>query len=98
MTEYEFTAELRTVEIGSEGAAYWLPLPEEIEDQIRGAAVGTRGFGSVRVEATIGTSTWRTSVFPSKELGTYFLPVKKPVRDAEGLVAGSHCTVRLRFV
>ena len=38
-----------------------------------------RGFGSVRVEVTLEGVTWRTSVFPSKETGGYFLPVKMEV-------------------
>ena len=43
-----------------------------------------RGFGGVRVEATIGTSTWRTSVFPQSD-GAYVLPLKRAVRDREGI-------------
>ena len=47
----------------------------------------SRGFGSLKVSATIGTSTFKTSVFPSKELG-WLLPVKASVRKAEGLAEG----------
>ena len=47
----------------------------------------SRGFGSLKVAATIGTSTFKTSVFPSKELG-WLLPVKASVRQAEGLAKG----------
>jgi hypothetical protein len=46
-----------------------------------------RGFGSVKVTATIGSSRWQTSLFPQKT-GGWFLPVKKPVRLAEGLDFG----------
>jgi hypothetical protein len=46
-----------------------------------------RGFGSVKVTARIGGSEWRTSLFPQKT-GGWFLPVKKPVRLAEGLDFG----------
>lgn len=55
---------------------------------------GTRGFGSLKVRATIGESTFSTSVFPSKELG-WLLPVKASVRKAERLVAGDHIAVQL---
>jgi hypothetical protein len=46
-----------------------------------------RGFGSVKVAARIGGSRWQTSLFPQKA-GGWFLPVKKPVRLAEGLDFG----------
>jgi hypothetical protein len=46
-----------------------------------------RGFGSVKVTARIGGSRWQTSLFPQKT-GGWFLPVKKPVRLAEGLDFG----------
>lgn len=47
-----------------------------------------RGFGSVKVTARIGDSEWQTSLFPQKS-GGWFLPVKKPVRLAEGLEFGA---------
>lgn len=46
-----------------------------------------RGFGSLKVTATIGDSTWRTSVFPSREDG-WMLPIKAAVRKAEGIGEG----------
>ena len=47
----------------------------------------SRGFGSLKVAATIGETTFKTSVFPSKESG-WLLPVKASVRKAEGLTDG----------
>ena len=47
----------------------------------------SRGFGSLKVRATIGDSTFATSVFPSKETG-WMLPVKAAVRKAEVLCEG----------
>ena len=52
------------------------------------------GFGSLKVIATIGDSTFSTSVFPSKELG-WLLPVKASVRKAEGLGEGDMIDVKL---
>jgi len=100
VSEHEFTAELWRWEARSEesGAAwYFVSLPFDVSDAID-EAVPRRGFGSVRVEVSVGASTWRTSVFPSAERRTYVLPVKKAVRTAEGLVEGGPCTVRLRRV
>ena len=53
-----------------------------------------RGWGSLKVVATIGESRWSTSVFPSKETG-WLLPVKAAVRKAEGLVEGDAVEVVL---
>lgn len=54
------------------------------------------GFGSLKVTATIGESTFKTSVFPSKELG-WLLPVKASVRKAEGLGEGDSVAVVLEL-
>lgn len=55
----------------------------------------SRGFGSIKVTATIGESCFKTSVFPSKELG-WLLPVKASVRKAEGVGEGDVVTVALK--
>ena len=47
-----------------------------------------RGWGSIKVRATVGDTSWETSIFPAKEMGGWLLPVKATVRKAEGLVAG----------
>ncbi|MBC2665213.1 DUF1905 domain-containing protein [Novosphingobium flavum] len=59
-----------------------------------------RGFGSLKVSATIGGSTWQTSVFPQKDAAGstgWLLPVKAAVRKAEGLTAGEPAELELRF-
>jgi hypothetical protein len=55
-----------------------------------------RGFGSVKVTVTLGDSTWQTSLFPNKD-GSWFLPVKKPVRLAEELDYGAEVAVELEL-
>lgn len=56
----------------------------------------SRGFGSLKVLATIGDSAFRTSVFPSKSEG-WMLPVKAAVRKAEGIDEGDAVTVMLEL-
>lgn len=53
-----------------------------------------RGFGSLKVEAQIGDARFKTSLFPSKDLG-WLLPVKASVRKAEGLSEGDVVAVVL---
>ena len=81
-----------------DGSASWhfLSVPEPIADDLE-AEFGHRaaGFGSLRVEVTIGSSTWQTSLFPDAKRKTYVLPLKKAVRVAEGLTAGSTAAVEL---
>ena len=54
----------------------------------------SRGWGSLKVAASIGDSRWSTSVFPAKDTG-WLLPVKAGVRKAEGLVEGDLVKVTL---
>lgn len=54
------------------------------------------GFGSLKVRATIGESSFSTSVFPSKGLG-WLLPVKASVRKAEGIGEGDAVEVVLEL-
>lgn len=54
-----------------------------------------RGFGSIRVKATIGKTSWNTSIFPDKQSGTYLLPLKVQVRRAEGVEAGDEISFTL---
>lgn len=56
----------------------------------------SRGFGSLKVQATIGKSKFATSVFPSKADG-WMLPVKASVRKAEDLAEGDEVTVVLEL-
>lgn len=80
------------------GRWYFITVPDEESGEIRAQAFGSpRGFGSVRVEATIGEVTWRTSVFPLNS-GGYLLPVKAAVRRDTGIAAGDEVTVILELV
>ncbi len=57
----------------------------------------SRGFGSLKVKATVGDSHFRTSVFPSKELG-WLLPVKQSIRKTEMIAEGDEVTVELEVL
>ena len=84
-----------------DGEAGWcfVALPGALSDDVRARAPGARtGFGSVRVQATIGGTTWATSLFPDSARGAYVLPVRKPVRAAEGLEVGDVVSVGLEVV
>jgi len=65
----------------------FVALPAPLSAEIAEIPRPRRGFGSVRVEARIGLSTWRTSIFPDAAQGAYVLPLKRAVREAEGIGA-----------
>jgi hypothetical protein len=46
----------------------------------------------------VGSTTWRTSIFPARKTGTYLLPVKKAVRTAEHLLLGADVEAQLEIV
>ena len=94
-----FTSEL-WLWSGTAGSWHFVSLPPEeaIEIRLESAASGIRrGFGSVRVEATINGIAWKTSIFPQKS-GGYILPVKAAVRRDAGIAAGDGVTVSIRLL
>ena len=85
----------------SEGKGSWhfftIPADEAVEIRLESAASGIRrGFGSVRVEATINGVAWHTSIFPQKS-GGYILPIKADVRRRAGVAAGDEVKVSLNL-
>lgn len=96
---YEFDSLLWEWTPGQGDSWIFLSLPEDVSDELLElGAPYARGFGSLRVEATIGGTVWRTSVFPSAARRAYALPVRRAVRRAEGLAVGQPAHVRLRMV
>lgn len=97
MTEtVAFTAPLQiwTNEAESSSVGFVILPPEAAEriaahELMRRLELGKRrGFGSVKVTARVGASTWDTSVFPQKGREAWFMAVKIAVRRAEGIEEG----------
>ena len=83
---------------GEGGSWHFLTIPEELSDEIRAHGLLRRaGFGSVRVEASIGDIRWRTSVFPQKS-GGYILPVKADVRRRADISDGDDVSLTLEIL
>ena len=89
-----FDAELWLTE--GDGGWHFITLPTDLAEDVRDHSEGrTAGFGSVPVKATIGATSWSTSIFPDKRRNSFVLPVKKAVRKAERLEAGDVTEVQL---
>lgn len=70
------------------GSWHFLDISGDVVGEIHYASMGrTGGFGSVKVRATIGATSWATSLFPNKSTGGFILPLKAAVRKAEGISA-----------
>ncbi len=91
--DYAFDAPLWRWE--GEAAWYFVSLPEDVADEIEDTPAQRGGFGSIRVEVRVGSTTWSTSLFPDTKRGTFLLPMKKQVRDREGLAEGENVAIQL---
>ena len=93
---FTFRGELfQSVETAN-GAWAFVALPTDRADEVLELETRRPGFGSVRVTARIGSSEWQTSISPSKEYGTYLLPVKKSIRVQEMIDSGDTVEVTIR--
>ena len=73
---------------------YFVSVPAEQAAQLRAvSSLVTYGWGMVPVQALVGATRWKTSMFPKN--GSYVLPLKDAVRRAEGLGEGDVVQVRL---
>jgi hypothetical protein len=96
---YEFDAELWRWRARQTDSWTFVSLPTDVADEVLEVAAGvTRGWGSVRVEVTVGGTVWRTSIFPDDKAGTFVLPIKAAVRKAEAVEEGDTMHVRLQLV
>ncbi|MDQ7993209.1 MAG: DUF1905 domain-containing protein [Propionicimonas sp.] len=80
-----------------EDSWYFAHVPAGDSAELRGLPLPRRGFGSLRVRVTIGTSAWQTSVFPDSD-GRYALPLKRQVREREGLEEGDTVRIAIELV
>ncbi len=78
-------------------AWYFARVPRRASMQIRMARDAPRSaWGSIRVTARIGSTVWKTSLFPDSKSGCYLLPLKADVRRREGIEADATIRVTLR--
>lgn len=96
---HAFRSELFVWDAASTASWFFVTVPADVSEELRLGAGEPRGFGSIGVQATIGATTWSTSVFPSNDRpGCFVLPVKKAVRTAEGIDDGDDVDVSILAV
>jgi hypothetical protein len=77
---------------------YFVTIPKDISEDIQqGFSDRARGWGSLPVLAAIGSTIWKTSIFPDKKLEAYLLPLKADVRKKEGIHENSTVSLLLEI-
>ncbi|HEX5005654.1 MAG TPA: DUF1905 domain-containing protein [Hyphomonadaceae bacterium] len=73
----------------STGAWHFVTLPASLSKRIRTLTTGLRKpFGSFRVSAKTGRTSWETSLFADTKRDAFVLPVKADVRRREKIRLG----------
>lgn len=73
---------------------FYVVIPDAVCEKIKAAAKQlSYGWGVIPVSATIGKTTFTTSLFPKN--GGYLLPVKNSVRIPESLELDQQVKVKL---
>ena len=92
--EFEFGGEV--FEWRGPAPYYFVAVPEEEGVALRDVALAASyGWGMLPIRARIGSTEWKTSLWPKD--GGYLLPLKDAVRKPAGLDAGDAVEVRLTF-
>lgn len=87
-SEYEVSGEVHL--FPQEAGWHYVPIPPWITDELSGLA----DRGVIAVRATVGSSSWDTSLLPKGD-GTHFIALNAKVRKATGLAVGD--TARVTF-
>lgn len=78
---------------------HFVHVDKKVSDAIKEATkLKKKGFGSVKVEVTIGKSIWQTSLFPSARDGVYLLPIKADIRKQECIFEGDIISVNITLL
>jgi hypothetical protein len=80
------------------GMAGWhfVSLPKTKSEEVKeNFGKKAKGWGSLPVVASLGKTSWESSIFPDKHSGTYLFPLKASVRKKEGVYEGDN--IRISF-
>ena len=83
-----------------DGPAKWFfaGLPKDMSADIHERfKKAKRGWGSLPVEVTVGSSVWNTSIFPDSKTKTFVLPLKAKIRKKESIHDGSTIQIQIKL-
>ncbi len=79
-------------------AWHFLTIDGDVAAALRANSTGrAAAWGSICVKVTLGTTSWATSLFPSKALNGYMLPIKASIRKSERVAEGDVITINLNL-
>jgi hypothetical protein len=73
---------------------HFVTLPKDLFTQLRSKLPK----GMIKVKATLGKTSWDTSLFPHSKDGSFIMPIKKSVREKEGIFARDEVRVRIELI
>lgn len=77
---------------------HYVTITAELGRKIKGLSEGPRrGFGAIKVEATLGFTSWQTSIFPIREKG-YILLLNRRIREKENIYEGKKVEVKIQLI
>lgn len=101
--EGKFTIEGTVLKYPGPGGWYFVEAEREVSEKLKKLSifeVKKVGWGYIKVTATIGRTTWETTLFPQKGDKPYLIAIKESVRKAEDIAEGDSvrivCTLILR--
>jgi len=94
--QYEFEAKVWLWP--GDAAWHFVSLPKDMSEHItKMFGDKKRGWGSLPVTVLIGATSWDTSIFPDKKIGSYILPLKALVRKKEGIAVDKKIKVLIEI-
>lgn len=73
---------------------YFVTMPEQQSQDLKAISnIVTYGWGMIPVQARIGKTRWKTSLFEKDQ--RYIVPIKASVRQKENLELGDRVTISL---
>jgi hypothetical protein len=82
---------------GEHASWHFASVDKETSAYIKANREPEPGFGSIKAEITIGSTNWKTSLFPSK-IGEYCIPIKASVRKAEKIKDGDEMKLSFKIL
>lgn len=98
MSRHEYQLQAKVFKYPGMAGWFFASLPRAVAAEIKnGFGQKRRGWGAIPVDATIGQTAWKSSIFPDSKSGTYLLPLKLSIRKREGVKDGSVVALALRI-
>jgi hypothetical protein len=96
--KFDFSFKAKVWLYPGKAAWHFVTLPKKLSAQHNAMTKGERrGWGSVRVAATIGETIWKTSIFPDSKRNAYLLPLKADVRKKERVQVGDSISILIEI-